>query len=29
MWPCAPAYQAKVVASFAYDGFDPRARTSI
>jgi len=29
MWPGAPAYQAKVVASFAYDGFDPRARTRI
>ncbi len=29
VWPGAPAYQAKVVASFAYAEFDPRARTRI
>lgn len=29
VWPDAPAYQAKVVASFAYAEFDPRARTRI
>lgn len=29
VWPAAPAYQAKVVASFAYADFDPHARTRI
>ncbi len=29
VWPAAPAYQAKVVASFAYADFDPRVRTRI
>jgi hypothetical protein len=29
VWPSAPAYQAKVVASFAYDEFNPRGRTRI
>ena len=28
-WPGSPAYQAKVVASFAYTEFDPRTRTRI
>jgi hypothetical protein len=29
VWPGTPAYQAKVVASFAYDEFDPHGRTRI
>jgi len=29
MWPKPPAYRAKVVASFAYADFDPRARTKL
>ncbi len=29
VWPGAPAYRAKVVASFAYADFDPRAPTRI
>ena len=28
-WPKSPAYRAKVVASFPYDGFDPLARTQV
>ena len=29
VWPSAPAYKAKVVASFAYEEFDPKARTKL
>jgi len=29
LWPKPPAYRAKVVASFAYADFDPRARTRL
>ena len=29
VWPEAPAYRAKVVASFSYSDLDPRARTRI
>lgn len=29
MWPKAPAYRAKIVASFAYADFDPRAKTKL
>lgn len=29
VWPKSPAYRAKVVASFAYADFDPRARTKL
>lgn len=29
VWPAAPAYRAKVVASFLYADFDPRARTKV
>lgn len=29
VWPHAPAYQAKVVASFLYEEIDPRAKTTI
>ena len=28
-WPKSPAYRAKVVASFAYADFDPRAQTKL
>ena len=28
-WPKSPAYRAKVVASFAYGDFDPRAKTQL
>lgn len=28
-WPHAPAYKAKVVAMFAYDDFDPLAKTAV
>jgi hypothetical protein len=28
-WPNPPAYQAKVVASFAYADFDPQAKTKV
>ena len=28
-WPKAPAYRAKVVASFDYDDLDPRAKTTL
>lgn len=28
-WPKSPAYRAKIIASFAYDDFDPRARTRL
>ncbi len=29
VWPQAPAYKAKVVATFAYDEFDPTAKTTL
>lgn len=29
VWPRSPAYRAKVVASFSYADFDPRARTKL
>jgi hypothetical protein len=29
VWPQAPAYRAKVVASFAYADFNPRAQTKV
>ena len=29
VWPKSPRFKAKVVASFNYDDFDPRARTTI
>lgn len=29
VWPSHPAYQAKVVASFAYADFDPQAKTKV
>jgi hypothetical protein len=29
VWPASPAYRAKIVASFAYADFDPRARTRL
>ncbi len=28
-WPKSPAYRAKVVASFVYDDFDPKAKTQL
>ncbi|MDE0144284.1 MAG: hypothetical protein OXI53_00355 [Nitrospira sp.] len=28
-WPKAPRYQAKVIGSFRYDAFDPKAKTTI
>jgi hypothetical protein len=28
-WPQSPAFRAKVIASFAYDDFDPRAKTRL
>lgn len=28
-WPESPAYQAKIVASFPYDTFDPQAATAV
>jgi len=28
-WPKSPAYRAKVIASFAYGDFDPRAKTQL
>ena len=28
-WPASPAYQAKIVASFPYDTFDPQAATAV
>ena len=28
-WPKSPAYQAKIVASFPYDTFDPQAPTAV
>ena len=28
-WPNTPRYQAKVIGSFNYDSFDPKAKTSI
>jgi hypothetical protein len=28
-WPESPRFKAKVVASFTYDDFDPKARTTI
>jgi len=28
-WPESPRYKAKVVASFAYDDFDPAAPTTV
>jgi len=28
-WPKSPAYRAKVIASFAYDDFDPQAKTQL
>ena len=29
VWPKAPRYKAKVIGSFQYDGFDPKAKTTI
>ena len=29
VWPKAPRYKAKVIGSFRYDTFDPKARTTI
>ena len=29
VWPKAPAFKAKVVATFAYDEFDPTAKTTL
>jgi hypothetical protein len=29
VWPRSPAYRAKIVASFSYADFDPRARTTL
>lgn len=29
VWPYSPAYQAKVIASFPYEDFDPRAKTHL
>lgn len=29
IWPKAPRYNAKVIGSFRYDAFDPKARTTI
>ena len=29
VWPKAPRYRAKVIGSFQYDAFDPKAKTTI
>jgi hypothetical protein len=29
VWPKAPAYKAKIVASFSYEDLDPRAKTRL
>ena len=29
VWPGAPRYKAKVIGSFQYDAFDPKAKTTI